>query len=103
MQAEVTQALGEPDRGVHTADFYVLVNTPMPAVLVETAFITNPSEETMLRDPAVQQRIADAIARAIAKYLAAERQPGSFLPGRPATQLPVGRSDGSAIARSAAP
>jgi len=103
MQSEVTQALGEPDRGVHTADFYVLVNTPMPAVLVETAFITNPSEETMLRDPAVQQRIADAIARAIAKYLAAERQPGSFLPGRPATQLPVGRSDGSAIARSAAP
>ena len=75
VQAEVSQALGEPDRGIHTADFYVLVNTPMPSVLVETAFITNPSEETMLRDPATLRRIADAIARAIAKFLAAERQP----------------------------
>jgi N-acetylmuramoyl-L-alanine amidase len=75
----------------------------MPAVLVETAFITNPSEEIMLRDPTVQQRIADAIARAIAKYLAAERQPGSFLPDWPATPLPLGRSGGSANPRSAAP
>jgi N-acetylmuramoyl-L-alanine amidase len=80
VQSEVVQALGEPDRGVRSADFYVLVNTPMPSVLVETAFITNPAEEAMLRDPAVQRRIADAIARAVAKYLAAERQPGSFAP-----------------------
>lgn len=71
VQSEVTQALGEPDRGIRTADFYVLVNTPMPSVLVETAFITNPTEETMLGDSAVQRRIADAIARAIAKYLRA--------------------------------
>jgi len=77
VQSEVTQALGEPDRGVRTADFYVLANTPMPSVLVETAFITNPSEEAMLRDPAVQRRIADAIARAVAKYLAAQRQPAA--------------------------
>ncbi|HKX18863.1 MAG TPA: N-acetylmuramoyl-L-alanine amidase, partial [bacterium] len=69
VQSEVSQALGEPDRGIRTADFYVLVNTPMPSVLVETAFITNPTEETMLRDPAVQRRIADAIARGITKYL----------------------------------
>lgn len=77
VQSEVTQALAEPDRGVHTADFYVLANTSMPSVLVETAFITNPSEEVMLRDPAVQKRIADAIARAVAKYLAAQRQPAA--------------------------
>ena len=77
VQSEVAQALGEPDRGVRTADFYVLVNTPMPSILVETAFITNPSEEAMLRDPATQRRIADAIARAIAKYLAAQRQPAA--------------------------
>jgi len=77
VQSEVAQALGEPDRGVRTADFYVLVNTPMPAVLVETLFITNPSEEAMLGDPAVQRRIADAIARAIAKYLDAQQGPAA--------------------------
>lgn len=71
VQAEVVQALGEPDRGVRTADFYVLANAPMPAVLVETLFITNPSEEAMLRDPAVQRRLAGAIARAIAAYVQA--------------------------------
>jgi N-acetylmuramoyl-L-alanine amidase len=103
MQSEVTQALGEPDRGIHTADFYVLVNTPMPAVLVETAFITNPSEEAMLRDAAVQQRIADAIARAIAKYLAAERQPGSFVPDWPAAPPPAGSVRDPATGGSAIP
>lgn len=70
VQSELVKALGEPDRGVRRADFYVLVNTPMPAVLVEVAFISNPREEAMLRDPAVQQRAADAIARAVARFLA---------------------------------
>ncbi len=74
VQAEVVQALGEPDRGVRTANFYVIVNTPMPAVLVEVAFISNPKEEQLLRDPAVQQRVAGAIARAVAKFLAAQPQ-----------------------------
>ncbi|HKV46357.1 MAG TPA: N-acetylmuramoyl-L-alanine amidase [bacterium] len=70
IQSEVAQALGEPDRGIRTADFYVIVKTPMPSVLVETAFISNPAEERLLRRPAVQARIADAIARAILHFLA---------------------------------
>ncbi len=74
VQAEVVQALGEPDRGIRTADFYVIVNTPMPSVLVETAFITNAREEELLRDLVVRRRVAEAIARAIVKFLAAERQ-----------------------------
>ncbi len=75
IESEVVQALGEPDRGVRNADFYVLVNTPMPSVLVETAFISNATEETLLRDPTAQRRIADAIARGIVKFLAAQRSP----------------------------
>jgi N-acetylmuramoyl-L-alanine amidase len=71
VQSEVVRALGEPDRGIRPADFYVLVNTPMPAVLIETAFISNPSEERLLRDLAVQRRIGDAIARAIVRFLGA--------------------------------
>jgi N-acetylmuramoyl-L-alanine amidase len=71
VQSEVVRALGEPDRGIRTADFYVLVNTPMPAVLIETAFISNPSEERLLRDPTVQQRIADGIVRGIVRFLGA--------------------------------
>ncbi|HLJ58155.1 MAG TPA: N-acetylmuramoyl-L-alanine amidase [bacterium] len=74
VQAEVTRALGEQDRGLQTARFYVIVNTQMPAILVETAFISNPKEEAMLRDPAVDQRIAEAIARGIEKFLAEQSQ-----------------------------
>jgi N-acetylmuramoyl-L-alanine amidase len=70
VQNEIVQALGEPDRGIRIADFYVIVNTSMPAVLVETAFISNPAEERLLRDPRVQERVADAIARAVIRFLA---------------------------------
>jgi N-acetylmuramoyl-L-alanine amidase len=71
IQSEVVRALGEPDRGIHTADFYVLVNSAMPAVLVETAFISNPGEERLLRDPVAQRRAAEAIARAIVRFFGA--------------------------------
>lgn len=75
VQAEVVRALGEPDRGILAARFYVLVNTQMPAILVETAFISNAAEEAMLRDPAVQTRIAEAIARGVAAFLSEQAQP----------------------------
>jgi N-acetylmuramoyl-L-alanine amidase len=40
-------------------------------VLVETAFISNPGEERLLRDPAAQRRAAEAIARAIVRFFGA--------------------------------
>jgi N-acetylmuramoyl-L-alanine amidase len=78
VHSEVVQALREPDRGIRPADFYVIVNMPMPAVLLEIAYISDAGEERLLRDPVVQQRVADAIARAIVRFLA----------GRTATAAP---------------
>lgn len=49
------------NRGVRTAQYYVLRNTLMPAVLVETAFISNPREEQLLRDAVFQKRIARGV------------------------------------------
>jgi N-acetylmuramoyl-L-alanine amidase len=71
IQSEVVRALGEPDRGIRTTDFHVITNTPMPAVLIETAFISNPDEEQLLRDPTVREQIAEAIARAVERFLGA--------------------------------
>jgi len=48
----------------------------MPAILVETAFVTNPREEQILKDPASQQLFAQGILRGIQQYLAAQ-QPGA--------------------------
>ncbi len=68
---EVLAALGLPDRGVKTAGFYVLKNTRMPAILVEGAFLTNPGEALLLADPALRQRLAEAIGTGVVRYTAA--------------------------------
>ena len=72
VQTQVVATLGLPDRGVKTAGFYVLRHTTMPAVLVEGAFLTNATDVLMLADPAVRQRIAEAVGRGIAAYAAAD-------------------------------
>lgn len=63
------QATGGPDRGVRSARFYVLRRTSMPAALVETGFVTGARDAPLLRDPAYQERIAQAIARGILQYV----------------------------------
>ncbi len=57
------------DRGVRTARFYVLVRTSMPAVLVETGFVTGREDAARFRDPQALDAIADAIAAGILQYL----------------------------------
>jgi len=56
------------DSGVKSALFYVLLGARMPAVLVETAFISNRAEEQRLASPAYQQLVADGVARAIVDF-----------------------------------
>lgn len=55
------------DMGVHAARFNVLVGTEMPAILVELSFISNPMEESRLRDERYQNHLARAIADAVAQ------------------------------------
>lgn len=69
IQREITTASGLKNRGVKTADYYVLVNTTMPAALVEAAFISNANEEKLLKDSAWQQKMAVAIAKGILAHL----------------------------------
>lgn len=57
------------DRGVRRARFYVLVNTSMPAVLVETGFVTGREDAARFRNPAEVNKIADGITGGILQYL----------------------------------
>jgi len=59
---------GRHSRGVKQAGFWVLWRTSMPAVLVETGYLSNPSEEKDLNDEVQQSYIASAIFRAIRDY-----------------------------------
>lgn len=56
------------NRGVTQAPFMVLHKASMPRVLIETGFISNPSEGALLDSENGQQEIAEAIAEAITSY-----------------------------------
>jgi N-acetylmuramoyl-L-alanine amidase len=53
---------------VEQAGFAVLKAPDIPSILIETAFISNPDEERRLRDPAYQDKLAEAIADGIRAY-----------------------------------
>jgi N-acetylmuramoyl-L-alanine amidase len=70
---QILASTGANDRGVRSARFHVILKTSMPAVLVETGFITNPSEAARLVDSAYQLRMAEAIARGVDQFLKSYR------------------------------
>jgi N-acetylmuramoyl-L-alanine amidase len=53
---------------VQRAGFVVLKSPAIPSMLVETAYISNPSEERRLRSASQQTRLADAIATGVRSY-----------------------------------
>ncbi len=71
---EVLQGMGRVGRlhkpRVEQAGFAVLKAPDMPSILVETAFISNPDEEALLRDADYQQRLVQALATGIQRYFA---------------------------------
>jgi len=67
-QREMAAKTGIPNRGVKQAGFYVLVGAAMPNVLVETAYLSNREDEKFLKSEAGQQKIAEALFRAITGY-----------------------------------
>lgn len=64
------------------ANFAVLRTSDMPAMLVETAFISNPDEERRLIDPAYQRRIASAVLDGIDTFFTRQPPPGTLFAAR---------------------
>lgn len=64
----IAQATGQLNRGVYVADFAVLRETNMPAVLIESGFITNPEEAARLATESFRRTQAEATARAICNF-----------------------------------
>ena len=69
IQQQIISSLGTIDRGAKIGNFYVLCLTDCPAVLVETAFISNEDDEILLADENTRDQFAAAIARGITDYL----------------------------------
>lgn len=69
IQTPACQFTGAIDRGINSANFSVVRESKMPAVLVETGFMTCHEELLRLKDNAYQTRMAQGIAQGIIRYL----------------------------------
>jgi N-acetylmuramoyl-L-alanine amidase len=65
----ITRNVNIPSRGMHSARFYVIRHTTMPATLVETGFVTGAQDAPKLADPNFRRQMAAAIAQGIIEYL----------------------------------
>ncbi|MDX2212856.1 MAG: N-acetylmuramoyl-L-alanine amidase [Oculatellaceae cyanobacterium bins.114] len=69
IHSNLVRETGMLDRGVRRARFYVIRNTSMPSVLVETGFVTGAQDARLLSDPNFRNQMAVAIARGILQYI----------------------------------
>ncbi len=65
LQKGMAKELPMRDRGVHSANFYVLRRAKMPSILLETGFISNLDNEKFLMLPENRQKVAQSIAAGI--------------------------------------
>ncbi|MEO0455230.1 MAG: N-acetylmuramoyl-L-alanine amidase [Cyanobacteria bacterium P01_A01_bin.114] len=65
----ILRNMGMNDRGTRRARFYVIRDTSMPAILIETGFVTGAEDYPNLSNPQWRERMADSIAQGILTYL----------------------------------
>jgi N-acetylmuramoyl-L-alanine amidase len=68
LEKAVIPVAGTSDVGPRHENFYVIRHTTMPAVLIETAFISNPHDAALLRTPEFLQNMAQGIANGVKAY-----------------------------------
>jgi len=57
------------NRGVRKAPFVVLIGADMPSILTEISFLSNPSDEQLLKKPEYRQHIAEGVYQGVSAYL----------------------------------
>jgi N-acetylmuramoyl-L-alanine amidase len=85
------------NRGVRKAPFVVLIGADMPSILTEISFLSNPSDEKLLKQPEYRQRVAEGLYQGVASYLQSMNSVTLNLPskngaGRQAAVTPVEQS-----------
>lgn len=66
---ELYEGIGSINRGVKASGLYVTNYTDAPSILTELEFLSNPTKELMLKDPAFQKLCAEYISKGILKTL----------------------------------
>jgi N-acetylmuramoyl-L-alanine amidase len=65
--------LGTPDCRSHPATVSILRLSRAPAVVLQPGFLTSPDDARLLKDPAVQRRLADAVVEGLTDFLTGRR------------------------------
>ncbi len=68
VQKHVKSKAGLMDRGVRQAGFVLLRKATMPAILIESAFLSNASDETYVLSEEGQKKLSRSVAMALAEY-----------------------------------
>jgi len=68
VQKNLVNSIGTFSRGVQEQEFYVNRMNELPSILIEVAFISNPTEEALLKTQNFQQKAAKGIADGIKEY-----------------------------------
>lgn len=93
IQRNLIKATGRKDRGVKTADFHVLRETHMDAILVECGFMTNKEEAIQLKSVQYRLKCAGAIAEGLVEHynLKPKTQPKTpVIPSKTVYKVQVG-------------
>ncbi len=84
------QKSGRPlkNRGVRKAPFVVLIGADMPSILTEISFLSNPSDEQLLKKPEQRQKVAEGLYQGVASYLRSMNSVTVNLPAKPNVARP---------------
>jgi N-acetylmuramoyl-L-alanine amidase len=84
------------NRGVRKAPFVVLIGADMPSILTEISFLSNPSDEQLLKKPEQRQRVAEGLYQGVASYLqslnSVTQNSSPAIPGSSHALIPVEQS-----------
>ena len=87
IQKKLLEATGRPNRGVKTADFHVLRENTMTAILAECGFMTNQEEAALLKSDEYRKKSAKAIAESLIEFY--NLKPKAVNPAKAAEVKPV--------------
>jgi N-acetylmuramoyl-L-alanine amidase len=68
LRQHLSSDLGTKDDGIIKSHLYIVLHALMPAALIETAFLSNPNDLSMLESSAWRQKVAQSIADGIDDY-----------------------------------
>ncbi len=89
IQRELVEMTDLANRGAKFANFHVLRETSMPAVLVEAGFISNPDEEALMRTSEFDEKIAESICIGFSKAVGIPYVSSRAVTGTPILSTPT--------------